>query len=184
MTTIAWIPASLQNLGHLVSLTLSNLQLTTLPLPVTHLPALKRLDVSRNAIDNLEAFGFVASDFPRRLECLNLGHNALSGFSLKPLQSFACLRLLLLSNNRIMMIPKVVGRLLSLEYLCLNYNQIETVPNTVIAHINKVSLLGNPLHAQGHNHIGLGSKDNSTDVSATRIEGDGVAHHADFSFKR
>jgi len=111
---------------HMITLNLSDLDLTTLPKEIGQLVNLQRLDLNNNQLATLpEEIGQLVN-----LQRLNLNNNQLATLP-KEIGQLVNLQELDLNNNQLATLPKEIGQLVNLQRLNLNNNQLATLPKEI-----------------------------------------------------
>lgn len=126
-TTLRDLPASLTNLKNLETLNLTGMPLSGFPDVVTRLGSLKNLSLHRTGI----------VEFPRNMRDFNLNALIFSGGNLSTVPSavfdITSLRVLDLSENRLLELPPEFGRLEHLSHLFLSGNRFHAIPASLRA---------------------------------------------------
>lgn len=105
------------------SLSLANLQLTSLPSEIVRLTQLENLDLSHNQLTSLSPeIGQLA-----KLKTLNVSHNALEQLPIE-ISYISNLQSLNFSDNSLIAMPPWISQLVHLDELNLSYNKISIVP--------------------------------------------------------
>lgn len=161
--SISFLPNQITQLSKLTFLTLAYNQFRSFPIQVSFLPELECIWLRCNDIaeippkmarfknlrfldlkkNHLKIF---PSDFDApHLETLNLSSNQLQSFP--EMRRILNLVILHLKRNFIKSLPSSVHNLQSLQKLCLEFNQIETVSKNLlnVPHLRDLYLHGNPL---------------------------------------
>ncbi|MBC3420607.1 NEL-type E3 ubiquitin ligase domain-containing protein [Pseudomonas sp. RW3S2] len=142
------VPAEfLRPFGELLTLNLDNNNLTTLPSGLAHLGQLRELTMAGNRLQ-LNADDYTTLAGLQQLRVLDLGNNPLSTFSLG-LAGLPRLRQLGLRDTSLTEIPESLGLGVSLDYVDLRDNLIDTLPQGLgdsrISLRRGLALHGNPL---------------------------------------
>ncbi|XP_075711508.1 volume-regulated anion channel subunit LRRC8C-like [Rhinoderma darwinii] len=138
--------ASLQQLKNLVSLYLSNNNISSVPLHIARVSSLEKLYINNNQLTSISSAVFKLT----KLSCLDVSYNEIhflpaeigklvdlkylsisyNKLTFLPDQLFSCTKLqtLMLSHNNISIISSHIGGLTQLNYLDLVENQLEKLP--------------------------------------------------------
>lgn len=129
------LPSCIGQLVHLKTLNLSQNKFTSLPTELQHLAKLENLFLGRNQFSSWPAWIGLLTN----LKQLSLAQNQLSSLSAE-IEQLARLKNLDLSYNRLTSLPAAIGSLIQLESLHLAHNQLSSLP-AEIASLTKLQRL-------------------------------------------
>jgi Leucine-rich repeat (LRR) protein len=133
--------------NHIIGLSLYNQNLFSLPVAISNLKYLRKLDLSSNKISNL---GIFENRF-QFLEYLNLTNNNLSNFP--ELKGFQALRTLYIAQNSFDILPNTISLLSRLQYLNLGINNLTKLPEEItdLKRLTMLSIYENQLQSLPNN---------------------------------